>query len=85
MAQSILDYFSLPQTKKLIASLRKSGVNFKDNTPATENSLLSGKTFVFTGELKGFSRSQAEEIVRSFGASASSSVNKNTNFLVSVI
>jgi len=82
VAQSILDYFSLPETKKLIASLRKSGVNFKDNSSTVENTLFSGKTFVFTGELKGFSRAQAEELIRSLGGSASSSVSKNTDFLV---
>ena len=82
VAQSILDYFSLSQTKKLIVSLRKSGVNFKGNTSTTENSLFSGKIFVFTGELKEFSRSQGEELIRSLGANATSSVSKNTDFLV---
>ncbi|MFA5275845.1 MAG: NAD-dependent DNA ligase LigA [Candidatus Omnitrophota bacterium] len=82
MARSILDYFSLPQTRELIAKLRKQGLNFKDNTPGPKSSLLGGKTIVFTGELKGFSRSQAEELARSLGANASSSVSGNTDFLV---
>jgi DNA ligase (NAD+) len=82
MAKSILDYFSLPPTRELIARLRKYGVNFKDNTPSPTNSLLKGKTIVFTGELKGFSRTQAEELVRSLGVNASSSVSRNTDFLV---
>ena len=82
VAQSIVDYFSLPQTKKLIVSLRRSGVNFKDDSSIVENKLFSGKTFVFTGELKGFTRTQAEEVARSLGANAASSVSKATDFLV---
>ena len=82
MAQSLLDYFSLTHSRKLIVCLKKAGLNFKDNTVASKNSLLSGKTVVFTGELKEFSRAQAEEIVRSFGANTSSAISKNTDFLV---
>ena len=43
---------------------------------------LTGKTVVFTGELNGFSRSEAEELVRLSGGNFSSSVSSKTDLLV---
>ena len=80
--ESILDYFSLPQTKKLIEELRKTGVNFKEAAREVKHTALAGKAIVFTGELKGYSRLQAEELVRSLGGNPSSSVSRATDFVV---
>ena len=43
---------------------------------------LTGKTIVFTGQLEGFSRSQAEAVVRQFRGIPTSSVSGKTDFLV---
>ena len=43
---------------------------------------LTDKTIVITGTLKDFSRSGAEEAVRKAGGNPSSSVSKNTDFLL---
>ncbi len=43
---------------------------------------LSGKSFVFTGKLQTFSRSEAEQRVRLLGAAVLSAVNANTTHLV---
>lgn len=82
MAQSIADYFSLPQTRRLIEELRKAGLNFKEEVAEVKPTPLTGKAVVFTGELKDYSRSQAEGLVRKYGGSPSSSVSKNTDFVV---
>jgi DNA ligase (NAD+) len=82
MAESIVDYFSQTQTKKLIEELKKSGVNFKEDLSAVKTGVLSGKTVVFTGELRGFSRFKAEELVRQRGGNPSSGVSNNTDLLV---
>lgn len=44
--------------------------------------VLAGLTFVVTGRLEGFTRSAIEELLRSLGASVSSSVSKRTSYLV---
>jgi DNA ligase (NAD+) len=80
--ESILDYFSLPQTKNLIEGLRKRGVNFKEVIKEVKHTALAGKAVVFTGELKGYSRLQAEELVRVLGGNPSSSISKATDFVV---
>ena len=41
-----------------------------------------GKTIVFTGELRDLDRKEAEGIVRELGGNATSSVSKNTDFVV---
>jgi DNA ligase (NAD+) len=43
---------------------------------------LDGKTFVFTGELEGYSRDQAEAEVRKRGGKASGSVSAKTSYVV---
>ncbi len=82
MAASIVDYFSLAQTKKLIDELKQAGLNFKEEPIKTKITPLSGKTVVFSGELKDYSRSLAEELVIKAGGSTSSSVSKNIDFVV---
>lgn len=82
MANSIVDYFSLSQSKKLIQELRKSQVNMCQEALKIKANKLTGKTVVFTGELNGFSRSEAEELVRLSGGKSSSSVSSKTDLLV---
>ncbi|TAM41832.1 NAD-dependent DNA ligase LigA [bacterium] len=82
MAGSIIDYFSLFRNKMLIRELKESGVNMRQEGFEAKRNKLTGKTFVFTGELKGFSRSEAEELVRLSGGNFSSSVSSKTDFVV---
>jgi DNA ligase (NAD+) len=82
IAESIVDYFSQSQTKKLIEELKKYGVNFKKEVSEVKPTLLTGKTVIFTGELQNFSRSEAERLVREYGGNPSSSVSMNTDLVV---
>ncbi|MFH1847635.1 MAG: NAD-dependent DNA ligase LigA, partial [Candidatus Omnitrophota bacterium] len=82
MAESICMFFKQEGAKKLISKLKKAGVNTTEPRKEKSASLFNGKTLVFTGELTGFTRSEAERLARESGANASSSVSKNTDFLV---
>jgi DNA ligase (NAD+) len=82
IALSVVDFFSQPQTQALIMDLKKHKINLTESAAVTEENLLTGKKVVFTGELSAYSRSEAEEIVRRSGGQASSSVSKETDFLV---
>ena len=44
--------------------------------------MLEGKTLVFTGEIEGMSRTQAEQLAREHGAKTSGSVSAKTSFVV---
>ncbi|MFA5350457.1 MAG: NAD-dependent DNA ligase LigA [Candidatus Omnitrophota bacterium] len=82
MAGAIFDYFNLSQTRRLIQELKDAGVNMRQQRAKFKINTLTGKTVVFTGELVGFSRAEAEELVRQSKGFTSSSVSSKTDFLV---
>ncbi len=84
VAHSISVFFGNAQNKKVLQKIEKLGVNvkrLKEEEPSGEQPFL-GQTFVFTGELKGYSRKEAEDRVKKLGAKASGSVSKLTSFVV---
>ena len=82
MAESLAGFFSQSKIKKMMEEFRGLGLCLKEEKKAVKATALSGKTFVFTGELKSYSRQQAEQLVRELGAEATSSVSKNTDYVV---
>jgi DNA ligase (NAD+) len=82
MAGAILNYFNLSQTRKLIQELKDAGVNMRQQSVKFKINKLTGKTVVFTGELAGFSRAEAEELVRRSKGLPASSVSSKTDVLV---
>jgi DNA ligase (NAD+) len=81
MADSIARFFRQPTTKKLIGKLKKAGVNTVEPA-ARRGQALAGKKFVFTGELPGRTRAEAEALVTQRGGEVVSSMSKKTDFVV---
>ena len=81
MAQSVVDFMSMPQSQKLIADLKAAGVNMKVEDTHIDNR-FSGKTFVLTGTLTKYTRSEASRIIENYGGKASSSVSKKTDYVL---
>lgn len=81
MAQSVVDYFELSQTKDLLDELKKCGVNMA-SAAAEKGVLLAGKTFVLTGTLPTYTRAQAKALIESLGGKVSSSVSKKTHYVL---
>ncbi len=82
MVSSIMKFFSSKNTKKMIEEFKSAGVNLTQTRRVVKKSRISGKTFVFTGELSSLSRSQARGLIEKLGAQWTSTVSKNTDFLV---
>lgn len=82
MAGSLEEFFRQDATKKLMAKLKKAGLNMSEPKRKASSQSLRGKTFVFTGELTGYARQEAERLVRELGGNAGSSVSGNTDFVV---
>jgi DNA ligase (NAD+) len=81
VAQSITSFFSAEKNRRVIERLLSYGVT-PSVTAKRVGGRFSGKTFVFTGTLQRFSRSDAQKMVESEGANAAGSVSKKTDFVV---
>lgn len=81
LAQSAFEFFSLSDTKKMIESLKAKGLNMK-SLKRVEDGRFKGLTFVLTGTLPTLKRSEAGEIIESFGGKTSSSVSKKTDYVL---
>ena len=80
MAREIHHFFE-GQGGELIDHLLAAGVRPRAAEQRTEGP-LTGRTFVFTGTLNRMTRPEAEELVRSLGGKAGSSVSSKTHYLV---
>ena len=82
VAESLLRYFRQPQARALIKGLEGAGLDTIQPRNSAGPQPLAGIAVVFTGELSGMSRSEAEAFVRRLGGRASSSVSRKTSFVV---
>lgn len=82
IAQSILDYFADPENQQLVQELKEVGIRMHTTSQEESAQPLQGYTFVVTGRMEGFTRTEIEELLRSLGAHVTSSVSKQTSFLV---
>jgi DNA ligase (NAD+) len=83
MAQSIYEYFQDKKNQELIKDLLKAGINIRrDAINRVSNPAIQGKTFVLTGTLKTMTRDEAKKKIREAGGNVSSSVSKNTDYVL---
>ncbi len=82
MAQSVYDYFALEQTCQMIDKFKSIGINMVCETKQLFDLRFSGKTFVLTGTLEKYKRSDAAKIIESMGGKTASSVSKKTDFVL---
>ncbi|MEN7972504.1 MAG: NAD-dependent DNA ligase LigA [Verrucomicrobiota bacterium] len=80
VGKSVAEYFHSPETRMVIDQLRTAGVNFAQASRGSSE--LEGLTFVLTGSLETMSREEGGDKVRTRGGKVSSSVSKNTSYLV---
>jgi DNA ligase (NAD+) len=82
IAESVAKFFQDPENRKVIEKLKNAGVNFGGRKKEKGEKPLSGKTFVLTGGLKGFTRDEAREAIERLGGRVTSSVSKNTDYVI---
>jgi DNA ligase (NAD+) len=82
MAESVVDFFNGDSAKELISELKEVGVNMESKAVIKDNR-FEGMTFVLTGTLPTYKRSEAAKIIESFGGKTSSSVSKKTTYVLS--
>jgi DNA ligase (NAD+) len=81
IAQAIASFFAEPRNRQVIARLREGGVE-PVPPPKKKEGPLTGKAFVLTGGLEGFSRDEAAQAIEDRGGKVTSSVSKKTDYVV---
>ena len=83
IAESVVEFFSVPDNRVVVERLRKAGVVLEAEEPAeVQPQTLAGLTFVLTGTLEHFKRKQAGDALKALGAKVSGSVSKRTSFVI---
>ena len=82
IAQSIIDFFKTDGSKEIINKIKKAGITSHVKQIKIKDSKLAGKTLVITGTLESMTRNKAEELIKNSGGRASSSISKNTDYLI---
>lgn len=81
IAKDIHEFFRKPENIQMIEELKSLGV---EPSPPVQNisDEFKGKTFVLTGTLQNMTRDEASEKIKQMGGKTSSSVSKNTSYVV---
>lgn len=83
VATNIHTFFKQTHNLDVIQRLLDKGIHWPaETTSPSDKSVLSGQTFVLTGTLVDMTREEAKAALIRLGAKVSSSVSKNTNYVV---
>ena len=81
VAESVKNFFDRIENHHTVDRLQRSGIQLMQPSHETARA-LNGKIFVLTGTLAGMTRRQAREKIEMAGGKVSSSVSRNTDYLV---
>lgn len=83
VAKSLYDFFRNSENKKVIKNLLKEvKIEKVESGKLKVESRIQGKIFVLTGTLKTLSRDEVKKKIRELGGDVSSSVSKETDYVV---
>jgi DNA ligase (NAD+) len=81
MTKSVYSFFRDPNSSSVLNELLSKGITII-NPNTKKKTALTGKSIVVTGTLKSYSREEIKERIRKAGGSVSSTVSKQTDFLL---
>ena len=82
VAGSIKEYFENDYNKKILEELFAAGIKIEYPNSKNVDERFKDKTFVLTGTLKTLTRQQATKLIEDRGGVVSSSVSKNTSYVL---
>lgn len=82
-AVSVVNWFANPRNQDLLEKFRRAGLQFEaEANEADVPTILDGLTFVITGTLPTWTRSEAKAFIEAHGGKVTGSVSGNTDYLV---
>lgn len=82
IARSVHTFFADERNRQVVRELLARGIRFDRTDTAQVPQTLAGKKFVLTGTLAGFTRDEATAEIEKRGGRVTSSVSRNTDFVV---
>ncbi|MBP7416379.1 MAG: NAD-dependent DNA ligase LigA [Pyrinomonadaceae bacterium] len=84
VAESVYEWFRNERNIDLVTRLKTAGVKTENDAASTAllDERFQGKTFVLTGKLENYTRDEAAKLIEDRGGRVSSSVSKNTDYVV---
>lgn len=81
-ARSIIEFFEQEQTQDILEKLKQANVNMEIIQEEGIDNCLEGKTFVITGTLEKYTRTEISNLIEKHGGKVSSSVSKKTDYVL---
>ena len=83
IATSVVDYFDDSSKLELVSRLKNAGLQMKlTDSETTYGESLKGMSFVISGTYEDYTRDEIKEIIERNGGKFTSSLSKNTSFLL---
>ena len=84
IASALVDWFASPTNQKMIKEFILSGIDpqIESKDKPSLPQVLSGMSIVVTGTLQNFSRTEIKETILKYGGKPTSSVSKNTSYVL---
>lgn len=86
IANSVLEWFTIPSNQSLIADLKILGLPFSTEeiviSKEESNLNLMGKIFVITGTLPSVSREEAKQLIEQAGGKVTNTISKKTDYVL---
>jgi len=82
ISKSVKTFFSEKENLGIIKKLKNAGIIFSAEKKLINSGILQGKTFVLTGTLPTLSREEAGDRITALGGKVTSSLSKNTDYIV---
>lgn len=82
MASSLVSFLCQEQTRHTISRLKALGVNMESSLQRKKGGVFDGLTFVLTGTLPTYTRSEATRMIEERGGKVAGSVSKKTSYVL---
>jgi len=82
VAESVVFFFAQAENRRLIARLKKAGLDPSSGSGAAAGGPLAGQVFVITGTLRSFGRDEARRRIELLGGETADSISGRTTGLV---